>query len=479
MNSSFSSPAPMICDQQTDLQPFFAHCIDEAKRKGGLVYSSITFETSYCDPLAVLEQIHTNKKSIYYLEKPNDEFSVACGDPIERGTFNGSQRFQEAKIWSENFLSQIHTAGDNQVAGTGPTLFLNATFENNPSDPDLPALQIFLPHWQVLRKGGTHYIILNSKISSSSSPHTLIEDVFGTLQRFNELHDRGPIRQTFKKVQLDRPKESSDYEESVGQALQAIRDGKISKIVLARKLTYRTKQELAVFSIAHDLRNKFPDCYTFCMSTPDEGMFIGSTPEILSRVSGTSLETEAVAGTAPRGPSAGKDAHLGKTLLGRNKEVREHRLVIDSILRRLKSTGITQCKEGLPRLLRLANLQHVRTPLRATLPEGIHPFDALAALHPTPAMGGSPREQALPMVNELEGFSRGWYSGIAGWFDARGRGEFIVPIRCGKINPGSLTLYAGAGIVEGSIPSNEKAETDWKFEAMLEVITGRTTLPNE
>jgi menaquinone-specific isochorismate synthase len=113
------------------------------------------------------------------------------------------------------------------------------------------------------------------------------------------------------------------------------------------------------------------------------------------------------------------------------------------------------------------------------LPEGIHPFDALAALHPTPAMGGSPREQALPMVNELEGFSRGWYSGIAGWFDARGRGEFIVPIRCGKINPGSLTLYAGAGIVEGSIPSNEKTETDWKFEAMLEVITGRTTLPNE
>jgi isochorismate synthase EntC len=94
-------------------------------------------------------------------------------------------------------------------------------------------------------------------------------------------------------------------------------------------------------------------------------------------------------------------------------------------------------------------------------------------------MGGSPREKALPMVSELEGSPRGWYSGIAGWFDSRGRGEFIVPIRCGKITPHSLTLYAGAGIVEGSVPSNEKAETDWKLEAMLEVITGRTTLSHE
>ena len=109
----------------------------------------------------------------------------------------------------------------------------------------------------------------------------------------------------------------------------------------------------------------------------------------------------------------------------------------------------------------------------------MHPFDALSALHPTPAMGGSPREEALPMVRKLEGFSRGWYSGIAGWFDSRGRGEFIVPIRCGKFTPRTLSLYAGAGIVEGSTPSNERMETDWKLEAMLEVISGGTTLPSE
>ena len=117
--------------------------------------------------------------------------------------------------------------------------------------------------------------------------------------------------------------------------------------------------------------------------------------------------------------------------------------------------------------------------MRATLPAGIHPFDALAALHPTPAMGGTPRTAALSAVRELEGSPRGWYSGVTGWLDSKGRGEFIVPIRCGNITQDTLPLYAGAGLVEGSVPEQEKIETDWKLQAMLEVITGRTTLPGE
>ncbi len=479
MSNPTINPVPLVCDEKTDLLPFLSYCHKEALRQKTSIFSSITFETNFCDPLAIMEQVQRKLRGMCYLEKPTDEFSVACGDPISHASFSGDKRFQEAKNWSSEFWNKVYLAGDNQVEGTGPTLFLNATFENQSSDPALPALQIYLPRWQVLRKGGSHFIILNHLISPFTDPKELNSEVSRFLQIFNRLQYLRPLHGFPKNLVLDSPEEETNYENAVAKALRAIKSGKISKIVLARKLTYQTKQELPYFSIAHGLRNKFPDCYTFCMSTPDNGMFIGSTPEILSRISGTSLETEAVAGTAPRGPSAGKDAHLGKTLLGREKEVREHRLVIDSMLRRLKSTGISQCREGKSRLLRLANLQHVRTPILAKLPDGIHPFDALSALHPTPAMGGSPREQALPMVRELEGFSRGWYSGIAGWFDSRGRGEFIVPIRCGKFTPSSMTLYAGAGIVEGSIPSNERMETDWKLEAMLEVITGRTTLSNE
>jgi menaquinone-specific isochorismate synthase len=204
---------------------------------------------------------------------------------------------------------------------------------------------------------------------------------------------------------------------------------------------------------------------------------VGATPETLLRSTGNTFETEALAGSAPRGLSAGNDAHWGKTLLGREKEILEHKLVIESILRRLSSIGIENCKEGKPRILRLANLQHAKTPLKANSVNGIHPFEVLSALHPTPAMGGSPREVALPLVSELEQMPRTWYSGVTGWIDNRGRGEFVVPIRCGKILPDNLTLYAGAGLVDGSNPKQEKKETDWKLQAMLEVITGRTTLP--
>jgi len=470
---------PVSCDQNTELLPFFSSCIQRAKNIKKNIFASVTFESNYSDPLAVIEQTYSPSQSICYFEKPMDEFSVASSGKLVSGKFNGSKRFKKAQKWSEELFSRILVAGDHKIEGSGPTIFLNATFEHSSESTIFPALQTFLPVWQVLRKGGSHLITINTEVHPHSIKNNLVKNVQKILKKFNNLHEQRPIEKTSTNFKLSEPDEEGNYVDSVREALSEISNGNISKIVLARKLTYKTEHKLSQFSIAHALRNKFPDCYTFCMSTPNNDIFIGATPEILSRVSGTSISTEAVAGTAPRGPSAGKDAHLGKTLLGSQKEVREHRLVIDSILRRLNSCGITDTKEGQTRLLRLANLQHARTPLQAKLPIGVHPFDALSALHPTPAMGGSPREKALPLVKKLEGFSRGWYSGIAGWFDSRGRGEFMVPIRCGNISPNELTLYAGAGIVEGSIPSLEKAETDWKLEAMLDVITGRSNLSNQ
>ena len=470
---------PITCDSKTNLYPFFESCLKEVTDSKKKKFASVTFETNYSDPLAILEKIHSPSRPICYYEKPMDEFSIACGEAVSLEKFNGSDRFSKAKTWAKDLFSRTLVAGNHKVEGSGPTIFLNATFEESSKDDSYPSLQTFLPRWQILRKCGSHLITINSEVFSNSSPETLAKKTSALLHKLTGVRDQSPIENPPVKVKLSDPIEENDYELSVEKALNAIDNGNISKIVLARKLSYRTDRQIPYFSIAHTLRNKFPDCYTFCISTPDNNMFIGATPEILSRVSGTSLITEAVAGTAPRGPSADKDAHLGKRLLGSNKEVHEHRLVIDSILRRLSSCGVTDCREGQTRLLRLANLQHARTPIYGKLADNIHPFDTLSALHPTPAMGGSPREKALPLVKEIEKFNRGWYSGIAGWLDSRGRGEFMVPIRCGKISPNKLTLFSGAGIVNGSIPSKEKAETDLKLQAMLNVITGRSDLSSQ
>ena len=472
--------APTFCNQDTKLLPYVEQLSQEVKAIGESRFLSVTTEIGYSDPLAILEAIHQPNEAVCYLERPANEFSIACGEFLADAKFEGFNRFKKAKQWSKDIFKKTFVAGDHKIPGTGPTMFLAASFETTKDSVDCPpALQIFLPRWQVVRKGGLHYLISNIKISPDSSPKDLDAELSSRIWKLNGMRFALSKAMDPGQVTVGKPVENFHYEQAVQKALGEINAGKLSKVVLARQLTFQTNQELPPFSIAHALRERFPDCFTFCLSTPNSGMMVGATPETLLRASGTVLETEAVAGSAPRGPSAGRDAHWGKTLLARKKEVHEHRVVIDSILRRLKSIGLENCHEGKPRLLRLANLQHVRTPLRVESHDNIHPFDALAALHPTPAMGGSPREIALPLVRKLENSPRGWYSGITGWIDNRGRGEFVVPIRCGKLSQKSLTLYAGAGVVSGSSPAQEKIETDWKLKAMLDVITGKSDFSGE
>ena len=477
MSYSASVLPPSSCDENTDLSYFVESLITRAKALHQSHFLSVTIETDYSDPLAILEEIHQVDIPICYLEKPANEFSIAAGDYLSVARFSGINRFHQARSWADSTFNNTVVAGDHKIPGTGPTLFLSATFENDANPDNPPPLEIFLPRWQVVRKEGFNFLILNIEIHPQSSTENIVSEFEAHISKIRGLRYDSSNALDPKSVKVGIPTENYDYEEGVKQALDEIKKQNLSKIVLSRQLTFPTDSILPTFSIAHALREKFSDCHTFCISQPNRGLMVGATPETLLRTSGNSFETEALAGSAPRGMSAGKDALWGKTLLGREKEILEHNLVIQSILRRLSSIGIKNCKEGKPRLLRLANLQHAKTPLRASPVNDIHPFEVLSALHPTPAMGGTPREVALPLVNKLEKVPRGWYSGVTGWIDNRGRGEFVVPIRCGKIASNKLTLYAGAGLVEGSIAKQEKKETDWKLQAMLEVITGSTNLP--
>ena len=470
--------APTICRFGDDLTGYLDGLIEKSRISKKRLISSISFQTSFSDPLAILEKLHQTNDPHCYFEKATDDFAIACGGYLAHYQCNGPHRFQLAKEWSAKLFQSVDRAGDAPIAGSGPTIFLTASFEAEFTDHSQPSLTVFLPEWQVIQKGGEHIIILNTQINPDSIANQIQKDLNSRLISMMGLRNEKVSDQRSHLTKLGEPIEYFEYEQGVEQSLDAINAGELSKIVLARQLTFDLSSDLSPFSIAHGLRARFPDCHSFSLSLPQQGTWVGASPETLARIRGLSLRTEALAGSAPRGPSAGKDAHWGKTILAREKEVREHRLVIESIIRRLSSAGITSIKEELPRLLRLANLQHVRTPLQGKLPEGLHPFDVLSNLHPTPAMGGTPRPAALAKLADIEKAPRGLYSGVAGWMDSKGRAEFIVPIRCGRIQQNSLTLFAGAGIVEGSIPENEKSETDWKLQAMLEVITGSPNLPS-
>ena len=145
-------------------------------------------------------------------------------------------------------------------------------------------------------------------------------------------------------------------------------------------------------------------------------------------------------------------------------------MVLESILRRLAPLGLRPEHPARPALLRLANVQHLQTPVRAALPAGVRLLDVLARLHPTPAVGGSPRAAACAHIRELEAFPRGLYAGPLGWIDAQGGGEFFVGIRSALIDGARARVYAGGGIVAGSDPEKEHAETELKFKALLDAL---------
>ena len=218
------------------------------------------------------------------------------------------------------------------------------------------------------------------------------------------------------------------------------------------------------------LRQRFPDCYSFSFANGRGQSFIGASPERLVRVSKGVLETEALAGSIRRGAGASEDAALAAVLRGSEKDLREQRDVLDDIVARLTPLGLELEFLPEPQLRRLANVQHLHTPVRAALPETVRLLDVLAALHPTSAVGGSPREAAVRCIRELEGFPRGLYAGALGWLNARGGGEFFVGIRSALVEGSTARVYAGAGIVAGSTPEKEFAETELKFRAMRDAL---------
>ena len=186
------------------------------------------------------------------------------------------------------------------------------------------------------------------------------------------------------------------------------------------------------------------------------------------KVEDKEFAADALAGSAPRGLSAREDARLGSELLNSEKDRYEQKVVLDSICRRLEFLGTEIRLEKEPALKRLSNVQHLYNEVRGKLLEGTSLLDFVEQLHPSPAVGGSPRGRACERISHYEGFSRGLYAGPIGWVDSNLEGEFLVAIRSALIDGDTARLYAGVGIVKGSIQEKELQETNLKFKALLE-----------
>ena len=255
------------------------------------------------------------------------------------------------------------------------------------------------------------------------------------------------------------------YRGIVADAVERIRSGEPRKVVLARDVVAGIPAGADLRLPLGRLAAAYPDTFTFCV----DGL-IGSSPETLVRVRAGTVSARVLAGSAARGSDAQADATAASTLAASRKDVEEHSFAIRSVLEALAPIS-PSVRATAPFPLRLPNLWHLASDVSGPLAPGLGALDLVRALHPTAAVAGSPTEVALEVIAELEPFDRGRYAGPVGWVDGSGDGEWAVALRCAQVDGERVTAYAGAGIVAGSDPARELAETTLKLRPIVEAFS--------
>ena len=272
-------------------------------------------------------------------------------------------------------------------------------------------------------------------------------------------------------VEVASATDPSAYEAAVAAAVERINAGSIEKVVLAREVRAEAPRAHDPAALYGALRELFADCYCFCAGTP-EAAFLGASPELLVRRRGAGAQTVALAGSTRRSADPAVDDHLGEQLRRSPKNRSEHEIVVRRIERALRPLSVWVEAGGEPEVIKVANIQHLATPVFAQLAEAHSAVELAGRLHPTPAVGGEPSAEALAAIAELEPLDRGWYAAPVGWMDAAEDGEFCVALRSALLRDRTAHLFAGAGIVADSDPAAELAETELKLGALLPLLSG-------
>ncbi len=273
------------------------------------------------------------------------------------------------------------------------------------------------------------------------------------------------------RFRIDSVAPPEHYEAAVASAVERIRAGAFEKIVLAREVIVQAPTPHDAAAVFGVLRGGFQSCYVFCAGRGDSA-FVAASPELLIRRDGHRAQTVALAGSTRRSADPAVDDHLGEQLLRSDKDREEQAIVVRRIARALRPHAVWVAAPEEPALIKVANIQHLATPIRAQLAQPLSAIELAGLLHPTPAVGGEPHAKAAPLIPALEGLDRGWYAGAVGWTDANDDGEFCVALRCALLRGPEARLYAGVGVVRDSDPAAELNETEIKLGALLPILAG-------
>jgi salicylate biosynthesis isochorismate synthase/menaquinone-specific isochorismate synthase len=441
--------------------------------QGRLVSATIELAEDV-DPTAIASGSRLASDRWFCWEQPDRGFAVAGIGTAAEVVSRGPDRFSDLAAGCSRVVHGREAEEPAGLpAGAGPVWATGLAFAPDgggaPIWSSLPPALAVLPEVALARSEGRSFLTVCAVPGADTSPERLLQSVAGRLGslRGAPLTPQDPHLSASTSISGRHPPER--YEQIVADAVERIRAGAVDKVVLARELTVEAPAAIDPATKLGALRDLFPSCFCFCFGTP-EAAFIGASPELLVRRSGAVAATVALAGTTSRSADPAVDDHMGEAMLRSPKVREEHGIVVQRIERTLRPHSVWVHAEGEPFVIKVGNLQHLATPIRAQLAESHSAIELAGFLHPTPAIGGEPREPALDLIDELEGIDRGWYTGPVGWMDVTEDGEFCVGLRSALLRDREAHLFAGCGIVADSEPAAELQESELKFEALLPLL---------
>lgn len=284
------------------------------------------------------------------------------------------------------------------------------------------------------------------------------------------LHEKAADKNPSKLTPIPNPNE---YMRSVEKAVAQCNDGQLDKVVLSRALQVDTEHPIKLESFLSTLLQQNPGGYTFCSKITDSGCtrLIGSSPELLISKKGQYICSNPLAGSRRRSTDENENEALSESLRQSDKDLHEHAVVVDAVEKSLAPYCSNLYVPMMPSVIKTRAMLHLSTLIEGTAisPE-MNVLKLASQLHPTPAVCGYPKHDANDFIDEAEPFDRGYFTGLIGWCDARGNGEWVVVIRCAEVQEKSLKVFAGAGIVDGSHPLSELQETGNKMRTILNAL---------
>jgi menaquinone-specific isochorismate synthase len=380
-----------------------------------------------------------------------DEGLVGWGVAARLDPGVGPGRFVRAQEQLAALADECDTNDAVEVFGSGLVAFGSFTF-----DEDRAGSQLVVPRVVIGRRDGVTW---RTTIRAADEPTATDADAAAALPRTSGSTDRPRFAGSSLR--------DDAWLAAVAHAITLIDAGDLEKVVLARDQFVWSKETFDVDAIGVRLGERFPSCFTFLV----DGL-LGASPELLLRRESRAVTSQVLAGTAARGDDAADDAARAAALLASDKDLREHAIAAASVREVLAPRCSRLDAPEAPELLTLDNVQHLATPFRGELLEPTGVLELLGALHPTAAVGGTPRAAALAAIDALEGMDRGRYAAPVGWVSPSGDGEWAIALRCGEFSGTRARLFAGAGVVAGSLPEQELEETWLKLRAMRGVLEG-------